>query len=142
MSFVGLYVSASDKIFSELEMLVERHASDGFCGGDIIFLVGEVLKGNIDFENGSLFGQKHKRGYFPLLLQTVAMYDKWLQCGKKSVCDLGSDYKTNGSEQGKNNCENGVGEQKRRTRTFLTRKKMEGVRIEPERRKVKERFIV
>ena len=37
MSFAGLHVSASDEIFSELEMLVERHASDGFCGGDVIF---------------------------------------------------------------------------------------------------------
>ena len=39
-----------------------------FCGGDVIFFeFGEVLKGNIDFENGRLFGQK--RGYFPLLLR-------------------------------------------------------------------------
>ena len=50
-------------------MLVERHTSDESCGGDVIFLVGEVLKGNIDFENRRLFGQKHKRGYFPLLMQ-------------------------------------------------------------------------
>ena len=70
MSFVGLHVSASDEIFSELEMLVGRHATDGSCGGDVIFLeVGEVLKGNVDFENGRLFGHKHKRGYFPLLFR-------------------------------------------------------------------------
>ena len=75
MSFVGLYVSASDEIFSELEMLVWRHAADGSCGGDVIFLVGEVLKGNIDFENGRLFGQK--RGYFPLLLQCAANGAIW-----------------------------------------------------------------
>ena len=37
MSFVGLHVSASDEIFSELEMLIERHATDESCGGDVIF---------------------------------------------------------------------------------------------------------
>ena len=37
MSFVGLHASASDEIFSELEMLIGRHASDGSCGGDVIF---------------------------------------------------------------------------------------------------------
>ena len=37
-------------------MLVGRHASDGSCGGVVSFFeAGEVLKGNIDFENGRLF---------------------------------------------------------------------------------------
>ena len=39
------------------------------------FLVGEVLKGIIDFENGRLFGQK--RGYFPLLLRCVTNGGMW-----------------------------------------------------------------
>ena len=65
--FVGLYVSD----FSELGMLLERHALDESCGGNVIFLeVGEVLKGNIDFENRRLSGQTW------LIPAVVAMHDK------------------------------------------------------------------
>ena len=76
MSFVGLHASASDEIFSELEMFCWASRDRWVLRRRCHFLVGEVLKGNIDFENGRLFGQK--RGYFLLLLQIVAMWQEKL----------------------------------------------------------------
>ena len=66
-----MHVSASDEIFSELEMLVGRHATDESCGGDVIFFeLGEVLSS----KDTSISKMEDETCSFPTF---VAMYDKW-----------------------------------------------------------------
>ena len=78
VSFANIYCRVED-IHSDLEAVLLRYAREGSCG-DVIFEVGEMLKGYINVEKRQVFGREQDSGFLEMVVRAVAMYDRW--------CDL------------------------------------------------------
>lgn len=83
ISFFGFHIVDLEELFADLETVFRRHVKDGSCG-NAVFEVGEMLKGNIDFDEGSVFGQGQDPSRFDRLARAVEMYDRWCDLAREA----------------------------------------------------------
>ena len=111
-----MYSSDWNKLCSVLEDVLSCHAKQFSCG-DVILEVGEALKGEIDEEKETVFGEKQSPYLIEVMVKVVEMCDIWCSVAREACVAWGSHCKANGIEQGraKDNFEIGLGDQKRGT---------------------------
>ena len=71
------------RLQSSLDEALRGYANDGLYGG-AIFEVGEMLKGNIDAVEGTVFGHKRDPAQIEYFSQVVAMYEGWCDAARNA----------------------------------------------------------
>ena len=79
IGFFGMYKFGSSRFCADLCAVFLSRAADGSCADAVLFDAGEMLKGNIDVQAGTVFGRNGDSEHLEMLLQAVALYDRW--CG-------------------------------------------------------------